>query len=157
MRRIPYPFGHDIEFDRPVEQQSAEALEQWKSDWTGFALGSQFFRIEDEKNGDFKNSFEHALRSYARDADRTDWQHHVRTNARAFVTVSRLVASFESTPWWPFRRFSTIARELERGLFVGALAIYRAAFNRSARPQSDRRSPLAGRGRGRQTPQDRRL
>ena len=42
----------------------------WKSDWTGFALGSQFFRIEDEKNGDFKNSFEHALRSYARDADR---------------------------------------------------------------------------------------
>ena len=65
-----YPFGHDTEFDRPVEQLSAEALEQWKSDWTGFALGSRFFRIEDEKNGDFKNSFEHALRSYARDADR---------------------------------------------------------------------------------------
>jgi hypothetical protein len=55
---------------RSVGQLSAEALEQWKSDWTGFALGSQFFRIEDEKNGDFKNSFEHALRSYARDADR---------------------------------------------------------------------------------------
>ena len=65
-----YPFGHDIEFDRTVEQQSAEALEQWKREWTGFALGSQFFRIEDEKNGDFRNSFEHALRSYARDADR---------------------------------------------------------------------------------------
>jgi hypothetical protein len=65
-----YPFGHDTDFDRPVEQLSAEAPEQWKSDWTGFALGSQFFRIEDEKNGDFKNSFEHALRSYARDADR---------------------------------------------------------------------------------------
>jgi hypothetical protein len=64
-----YPFGHDIDVDRPVEQLSAEALEQWKSDWTGFALGSQFFRIEDEKNADFKNSFEHALRSYARDAD----------------------------------------------------------------------------------------
>ena len=65
-----YPFGHDTEFDRPVEQLSAEALEQWKRDWTGFALGSQFFRIDDERNGDFKNSFEHALRSYARDADR---------------------------------------------------------------------------------------
>src|SRR4051812_561551 len=65
-----YPFGHDMEVDPPVEQPSAEALEQWKSDWTGFALGSQFFRIEDEKNGDFKNSFEHALCSYARDADR---------------------------------------------------------------------------------------
>jgi hypothetical protein len=65
-----YPFGHDIDVDRPVEQQSAEALEQWKSDWTGFALGSQFFRIEDEKNGDFKNSFEHALRSYAQDRAR---------------------------------------------------------------------------------------
>jgi hypothetical protein len=65
-----YPFGHDTDVDRPAEQVSAEALEQWKSDWTGFALGSQFFRIEDEKNGDFKNSFEHALRSYARDADR---------------------------------------------------------------------------------------
>lgn len=65
-----YPFGHDIDVGRPVEQLSAEAVEQWKSDWTGFALGSQFFRIEDEKNGDFKNSFEHALRSYARDADR---------------------------------------------------------------------------------------
>lgn len=67
-----YPSGADIEFDRPVEQQlSAEALEQWKRDWTGFALGSEFFRIEDEKNGDFKNSFEYAFRSYARDADRT--------------------------------------------------------------------------------------
>jgi len=66
-----YPSGSDTEFDRPVEQQlSAEALEQWKRDWTGFAIGSQFFRIEDEKNGDFKTSFEHALRSYARDADR---------------------------------------------------------------------------------------
>jgi hypothetical protein len=65
-----YPFGHDTDVDRPVEQPSAEALERWKSDWTGFALGSQFFRIEEEKNGDFKNSFEHALRSYARDADR---------------------------------------------------------------------------------------
>jgi hypothetical protein len=64
-----YPFGHDTDVDRPVEHASAEALEQWKRDWTGFALGSQFFRIEDEKNGDFKNSFEHALRSYARDAD----------------------------------------------------------------------------------------
>ena len=66
-----YPSGPDSEFDRPVEQQlSAEALEQWTRDWTGFSLGSQFFRIEDEKNGDFKSSFEHALRSYARDADR---------------------------------------------------------------------------------------
>jgi hypothetical protein len=67
-----YPFGHDhdTDVDRPVEQLCAEEVEQWKSDWTGFALGSQFFRIEDEKNGDFKNSFEHALHSYARDADR---------------------------------------------------------------------------------------
>jgi hypothetical protein len=64
-----YPFGHDMEINPPVEQSSAEALEQWKRDWTGFALGLQFFRIEDEKNDDFKNSFEYALRSYARDAD----------------------------------------------------------------------------------------
>jgi hypothetical protein len=66
-----YPAGPDTEFDRPVEQQlSAEALEQLKRDSNGFALGSQFFRFEDEKNGDFKNSFEQALRSYAQDADR---------------------------------------------------------------------------------------
>jgi hypothetical protein len=65
-----YPFGHDTDVDRPVEQLSADAFEQWKRDWTGFALGPQFFRIEDEKNGDFKNSFEHALRSYARDTNR---------------------------------------------------------------------------------------
>jgi hypothetical protein len=65
-----YPSGRDTEFDPPVEQPlSAEALEQWKREWTGFALGSQFFRIADEQKGDFKNSFEQALRSYARDAD----------------------------------------------------------------------------------------
>jgi hypothetical protein len=55
----------------PSGRLSAEALEQWKRDWTGFALGYGFFRIEDEKNSDFKNSFEHALRSYARDAEST--------------------------------------------------------------------------------------
>ena len=44
-------------------------LEQWKRDWTGFSLDSAFFRIEDEKNGDFKASFDYALRSYGRDAD----------------------------------------------------------------------------------------
>ncbi len=66
-----YPSGPDTEFDRPLEQQlSAEALEQAKRDWAGFALDLQFFRIEDEKNGDYKSSFAHALRSYARDADR---------------------------------------------------------------------------------------
>jgi hypothetical protein len=65
-----YPLGHDTDVDRPVEQLSAEELERWKSDWTGFALGSHFFRIADEKNGDFETSFEYALRSYARDADR---------------------------------------------------------------------------------------
>ena len=68
--QLNYQFGHDIEVDRPVEPLSAEAVEQWKSDWTGFALGMQFFRMEDEKNGDFKNSFELALRSYARDTNR---------------------------------------------------------------------------------------
>ena len=64
-----YPFGLDTDVGQPVEQLS-QALEQWKHDWTGFALGSHFFRIEDEKNGDFKNSFEHALRAYARDTNR---------------------------------------------------------------------------------------
>ena len=29
----------------------------------------RFFRIEDEKNGDFRDSFDHALRSFARDTD----------------------------------------------------------------------------------------
>ena len=62
-----YPFGHDTDFNRPVEQPPAEDLEQWKRDWTGFALGLRFFRLEDEKNGDFRNSFDHALGSYARD------------------------------------------------------------------------------------------
>jgi hypothetical protein len=33
-----YPFGHDTDFNRPVEQPPAEDLEQWKRDWTGFAL-----------------------------------------------------------------------------------------------------------------------
>jgi hypothetical protein len=64
-----YPDGLDTDSGQPSSRPSAEALEQWKRDWTGFALGYGFFKIEDEKNGDFKSSFEHALRSYARDAD----------------------------------------------------------------------------------------
>jgi hypothetical protein len=30
-----YPLGHDTDANRPVEPLSAEALEQWKRDWTG--------------------------------------------------------------------------------------------------------------------------
>jgi hypothetical protein len=63
-----HPDGFDTASGKPFPQLSAEALEQWKKDWTGFSLGYGFFKIEDEKNGDFKHSFEHALRSYARDA-----------------------------------------------------------------------------------------
>ena len=62
-----HPDGLDTDSGQPSGRLSSEALEQWKRDWTGFALGCGFFRIEDEQNGDFKNSFEHALRSYARD------------------------------------------------------------------------------------------
>ena len=48
-----YPFGPDTEFDWPVEQKlSAQALEQPKRDSNGFALGSQFFRFEDEISGE---------------------------------------------------------------------------------------------------------
>jgi hypothetical protein len=64
-----YPYGHDTDIDLPVEQLSPDALELWKKDWTGFALGSRFFRMEDEKKGDFRDSFDHALRAFARDAD----------------------------------------------------------------------------------------
>lgn len=64
-----FPDGLDTDSGQPSSRLSAEALEQWKRDWTGFALGYGFFKIEDETNGDFKNSFEHAFRSYARDAD----------------------------------------------------------------------------------------
>jgi hypothetical protein len=64
-----YPFGHDTDFDRPVAQRSAEALEQWNNDWAGFALGSRLFRTQDEQRSDFKDSFDHALRAFARDAD----------------------------------------------------------------------------------------
>jgi hypothetical protein len=63
-----YPDGHETDRDRPVEPLSAEALEQWKKDWTGFALGMRFFRIEDERSSDFRDSFDHALRAFARDA-----------------------------------------------------------------------------------------
>jgi hypothetical protein len=64
-----YPFGPYTDHGRRVEPPSAEALEQWKKDWTGFALGAGFFRIEDEKKSDFRDSFDFARRTYARDAD----------------------------------------------------------------------------------------
>jgi len=54
---------------QPSQRPSAESVEQWKRNWTGITLAAGFFRIEDEKNADFKNSFDQALRSYARDAD----------------------------------------------------------------------------------------
>jgi hypothetical protein len=52
-----------------VEPLSADAVAQWKRDWTGFMLGYDFFKIDDEKNSDFSRSFEHAARSYARDVN----------------------------------------------------------------------------------------
>ena len=64
-----YPYGPDTDSDLPVERPSPEAMEQRKRDWTGFALGLRFFRMEDEQNSDFRESFDHALRAYARDAD----------------------------------------------------------------------------------------
>jgi hypothetical protein len=62
-----YPLGHDTDAERPVEPLSAEALEQWKRDWTGFALDSQFFQIQDEQESDYRDSFAHARRAFARD------------------------------------------------------------------------------------------
>ncbi len=64
-----YPDGHDTISDRKVEPPSAAALEQWKRDWTGFALDMRFFKIEDEKADDFKESFAYASRALARDMD----------------------------------------------------------------------------------------
>ncbi len=64
-----YPFGPDTPSDRPVEPLSAEALAQWKRDWTGFVLDQKFFRMDDEKGSDFKDSFAHALRAFDRDAN----------------------------------------------------------------------------------------
>jgi hypothetical protein len=64
-----YPDGHDTDAPRPSERPSAESVEQWKRNWTGISLAAGFFRIEDEKNADFKSSFDRAFRSYARDAD----------------------------------------------------------------------------------------
>lgn len=63
-----YPLGHDTPNDRPVEPPSAEALEQWKREWTGFALGSRFFRIDEEQRSHFTDSFAHADRAFKRDA-----------------------------------------------------------------------------------------
>jgi hypothetical protein len=65
-----YPYGYDTKPDQEFEPPSAAALEQWKRDWTGFALDMRFFRIEDEKASDFKESFAYALRALARDMDR---------------------------------------------------------------------------------------
>jgi hypothetical protein len=64
-----YPFGPDTDIGRKVEPAPPEALEQWMKDWTGFTLGAGFFRIEDEKKSDFRDSFDFARRTYARDAD----------------------------------------------------------------------------------------
>ena len=64
-----YPDGLDTDAPQPSQRPSAESVEQWKRNWTGITLAAGFFRIEDEKNADFKNSFDQALRSYARDAD----------------------------------------------------------------------------------------
>jgi hypothetical protein len=65
-----YPFGYDIEVDRRVEPRpSAEAMEQWETEWASFALGAELFRIQDERRGDFRESFDHALRALARDTD----------------------------------------------------------------------------------------
>jgi hypothetical protein len=44
-------------------------VEQWKRNWTGITLAAGFFRIDDEKNADFENSFSQAFRAYARDTD----------------------------------------------------------------------------------------
>lgn len=63
-----YPNGHYTEAPQPSQRSSVENVE-WKRHWTGITLAAGFFRIEDETNADFKNSFDRALRSYARDAD----------------------------------------------------------------------------------------
>jgi len=65
-----YPEGHDTDRDRPVTPLTGEALERWKRDWTGFGLDSRFFRIDDERQSDFRDSFDLALRAFARDTDR---------------------------------------------------------------------------------------
>jgi hypothetical protein len=64
-----YPYGHDTDLDRQFEPPSAEALEQWKREWTGFMLGARFFRIDEEKAADFRDSFAYAFRALARDTD----------------------------------------------------------------------------------------
>ena len=62
-----YPAGHDSDRDQPVEPPSTEALEQWTREWTGFALDARFFRLDQEQTSDFRESFDHALRAFARD------------------------------------------------------------------------------------------
>jgi hypothetical protein len=64
-----YPYGYDTDRDRHFEPPSAEALEQWKREWTGFALDTQFFRIDQEKASGFTDSFAYALRTFARDTN----------------------------------------------------------------------------------------
>ena len=66
---VSYPDGYDTAAPQPSARPSAESVEQWKRNWTGITLAAGFFRIDDEMNADFKNSFDQALRSYARDAD----------------------------------------------------------------------------------------
>jgi hypothetical protein len=82
-----YPLGYDTDADRPVEPLSAEALDQWKRDWTGFALDSRFFRIEDEHKSDYRDSFAHALRAFARDARSNAEPRECWPSAEHFRTV----------------------------------------------------------------------
>lgn len=67
--------------------RQAEQSEPSVRDWTGFALGSQSFRIEDEKNG-FKNSFEQRF-------VRTHGTRTARDRTRIRASAGRQLKTFE--------------------------------------------------------------
>ena len=65
-----YPDGHDIHIDTLSKNRCPP--KRWSSrKGTRWALHSalRFFSVEDEKKSDFRDSFDHALRAFARDAD----------------------------------------------------------------------------------------
>lgn len=90
-----YPLGCDTDAERPVEPPSVEALEQWKRDWTGFALDMRFFRIEDEQKSDYQDSFAHALRAFVRDERANPEPRECWPSAEHFRTILYAAGRYE--------------------------------------------------------------
>jgi hypothetical protein len=97
-----YPYGHDTDADadrpiEPIEPLSAEAREQRIRDWAGFALGldSRFFLLADEQKSDFRDSFAHAARAFARDRRSNRAPRECWPSAEDFRTILYAAGRYE--------------------------------------------------------------